>query len=158
MPGTALDLGCGTGAQARYLAERGWHVTAVDYLAEVVARAARQDPAGRVTWRTADVTDPCQVDPAGRLAGLVDLILDNGCLHGIGEAGRPGWARTVVRVAAPEAILLVRAADRRSGACRHAPGPAGISRDELVALLSPKWRADPCAEPGWYRFRYQRPT
>ncbi len=29
-PGRALDLACGHGRNARYLAEQGWHVTAVD--------------------------------------------------------------------------------------------------------------------------------
>ena len=29
-PGTALDLACGPGRNALYLAERGWRVTAVD--------------------------------------------------------------------------------------------------------------------------------
>jgi trans-aconitate methyltransferase len=33
-PGIAVDLGCGTGRQARYLASRGWSVAAVDYLTE----------------------------------------------------------------------------------------------------------------------------
>jgi len=30
VPGVALDLACGPGRNARYLAERGWRVTAVD--------------------------------------------------------------------------------------------------------------------------------
>ena len=29
-PSTALDVGCGEGADAVWLAERGWHVTALD--------------------------------------------------------------------------------------------------------------------------------
>lgn len=92
-PGIAVDLGCGTGTQARYLAGLGWSVTAVDYLAEPITLARRRDPAGVVSWLVADATRADQVDPAGSLAGRVGLLLDNGCLHGIPDAGRPGWAR-----------------------------------------------------------------
>ncbi len=46
--GTALDLGCGEGSDAPWLATRGWRVTAVDVsataLARAVARAARPGP------------------------------------------------------------------------------------------------------------------
>ena len=40
VPGTALDAGCGEGAEAIWLASRGWHVTAADIAAEALARAA----------------------------------------------------------------------------------------------------------------------
>ena len=46
--------------------------------------------AGRVTWRVADVTDVSTVDPDEELTGTVALVLDNGCLHGLGAAQRPG--------------------------------------------------------------------
>jgi SAM-dependent methyltransferase len=39
-PGRALDLGCGEGADAVWLARRGWHVTAVDISGVALARAA----------------------------------------------------------------------------------------------------------------------
>ena len=68
-PGIAVDLGCGTGHQARYLASRGWSVTAVDYLTEVIVAARSRDLDGTVTWSVADVTDPAAVDPGGRLSG-----------------------------------------------------------------------------------------
>ena len=43
-PGRALDAGCGTGIFSRELARRGWHVTAIDASAEMIAaaRAARE--------------------------------------------------------------------------------------------------------------------
>jgi len=55
--GRALDLACGQGRNAVWLAERGWDVTAVDY-AEVAISHARQLAAARgvrVEWIEADV-------------------------------------------------------------------------------------------------------
>lgn len=40
-PGRALDLACGEGRHAIWLAERGWRVTGVDFAAVALARAAR---------------------------------------------------------------------------------------------------------------------
>ncbi|MFD9947298.1 class I SAM-dependent methyltransferase [Nonomuraea sp. NPDC059023] len=40
-PGAALDLGCGAGGDALWLARRGWHVTAADISAVAVERLAR---------------------------------------------------------------------------------------------------------------------
>lgn len=39
-PGTALDLGCGEGGDAIWLAQQGWRVTAVDISATALRRAA----------------------------------------------------------------------------------------------------------------------
>jgi SAM-dependent methyltransferase len=41
-PGTALDAGCGSGAEAIWLASHGWHVTAADISSEALARAAER--------------------------------------------------------------------------------------------------------------------
>jgi SAM-dependent methyltransferase len=40
IPGTAIDLGCGEGADAVWLAQRGWDVTAVDVSSVALERAA----------------------------------------------------------------------------------------------------------------------
>ncbi|MBN0043242.1 class I SAM-dependent methyltransferase [Streptomyces actuosus] len=90
--GIAVDLGCGSSVQARYLAARGWAVTAVDSApaAPAVARGGGEQQRPRpVEWRVAEVTEHRQVDPHGRLAGTVTLLLDNGCLHGVPAARRP---------------------------------------------------------------------
>jgi SAM-dependent methyltransferase len=55
-PGRALDVGCGEGADAIWLAERGWTVTAID-ISDVAIRRAREDshPAGTsVEWICGD--------------------------------------------------------------------------------------------------------
>ncbi|WP_143263151.1 class I SAM-dependent methyltransferase, partial [Amycolatopsis pretoriensis] len=51
-PGTALDAGCGRGAEAGWLAARGWAVTAVDISVEAFTQAA----ANTVAWVRADLT------------------------------------------------------------------------------------------------------
>ncbi|MEO5663325.1 MAG: class I SAM-dependent methyltransferase [Nocardioides sp.] len=40
-PGTALDVGCGEGADAIWLVERGWRVTGIDVSAKALSRATR---------------------------------------------------------------------------------------------------------------------
>ena len=147
-PGIAVDLGCGTGHQARYLASRGWSVTAVDYLTEVIATARSRDLDGTVTWWVADVTDLAAVDPGSRLSGTVTLVLDNGCLHGITGRRRGGWARTVGALAAPGCVLLIRAARRG----HRGAGPRGIEPTELASLLGDGWLTTPVPAPGWHRY------
>lgn len=59
-PARALDAGCGTGAEAVWLASRGWQVTGADISATALATAeARAQDAGvadRVDWVEADLT------------------------------------------------------------------------------------------------------
>lgn len=68
-PGAALDVGCGEGADAIWLAARGWKVTGIDVSTVALDRAARRaaeagaEIADRTTWQQADVMswDPAPV-------------------------------------------------------------------------------------------------
>ncbi|WP_431883596.1 class I SAM-dependent methyltransferase [Micromonospora gifhornensis] len=59
-PGTALDAGCGAGAEAIWLASQGWQVTAADISSEALTRAAERAAASgvseRLTWIEADLS------------------------------------------------------------------------------------------------------
>jgi thioredoxin reductase/SAM-dependent methyltransferase len=60
-PGRALDVGAGEGADATWLAEQGWHVTAVDVSSTALERGRRQAEsqgaiAERIEWWQRDVT------------------------------------------------------------------------------------------------------
>lgn len=60
LPGTALEAGCGAGAEAIWLAGRGWQVTGADIASAALDRAAdRAADAGvaqRVQWVQADLS------------------------------------------------------------------------------------------------------
>ncbi|HHU10766.1 MAG TPA: class I SAM-dependent methyltransferase [Intrasporangiaceae bacterium] len=59
-PGTAVDLGAGEGRHAIWLADRGWHVSAVDFAEAGLERGWREaEERGlteRIDWIAADVT------------------------------------------------------------------------------------------------------
>jgi SAM-dependent methyltransferase len=57
-PGTALDVGCGEGADVIWLARQGWRVTGADFSANGLVRAARHAEQAGV----GDRTDWWQVD------------------------------------------------------------------------------------------------
>ncbi|MEV4128410.1 class I SAM-dependent methyltransferase [Nocardia sp. NPDC049707] len=70
-PGTALDLGCGEGADAVWLAGRGWRVTAVDVSVTALRRAAAHaDEAGLGEHITFAEHDLAQSFPEG----MFDLV------------------------------------------------------------------------------------
>jgi ubiquinone/menaquinone biosynthesis C-methylase UbiE len=104
-PGRALDIGCGTGDSSIYLAQHGWRVIGVDYVSKPLAKARAKAEANRVSvdFVEADVT---RLSATGIGAGF-DLVVDNGCLHGMSGEDRDAYVREVTAVAAPEARLLI---------------------------------------------------
>lgn len=70
-PGRALDVACGEGRNALWLAARGWDVVGIDF-SDVAIDKARRIGGHRgveVDWRVGDVTD------AGAVDGTFDLVL-----------------------------------------------------------------------------------
>ncbi|UFS59026.1 class I SAM-dependent methyltransferase [Subtercola endophyticus] len=109
-PTTALDLGCGEGADAIWLAEQGWHVTAVDISTTALdrgrARAAVVGVADRIDWQQHDLSatfasgsfglvsaqflqSPVQLDRERILQNAVAAVAPNGCLVVVGHAEFP---------------------------------------------------------------------
>lgn len=129
-PGRALDVGCGTGTQATYLASRGWRVSALDVVERPLRRArARAAAAGvEVQWLRADVTQP---GTAGPEPGFT-LIHDRGCYHGLRDGQRAAYAAAITRLASPGATLLVMAFARN----RVPAGPSGADPEEIAARFA----------------------
>ncbi|WP_280234890.1 class I SAM-dependent methyltransferase [Nocardia cyriacigeorgica] len=99
-PGQALDVGCGEGADARWLAEQGWQVTAVDVSQVALERAAATNR--EVSWSHADLTTtpppadsfdlvsahyfPIELEPEhATVRGLIDAVAPGGTLLVVGH-------------------------------------------------------------------------
>ena len=126
--GRALDIGCGTGTQAMYLARHGWRVTAIDAVERPLQRARARARAGGVTtveWIKADVAS---LGGLGLEPGFT-LVFDRGCFHGLGDEQRAAYAAGATALAAPRANLLMMA----FAPSRMLGAPAGVDQTEIVA-------------------------
>ena len=130
VPGRALDLGCGTGTHAIYLAQRGWTVLGVDFSPKAIAIA--REKANRVgvniDFQVADVS---RLDV---LSGPFDFALDVGCFHGLDAAGQARYATQLMRLMRPGGKFMLWAFDR--------PAPFedyGILPEAVEQLFTPQF-------------------
>jgi SAM-dependent methyltransferase len=112
-PGRALDLGCGEGGDACWLAERGWTVVAVDISDTALQRAAADADArglgDRIEFAQHDLSDgfpdgtfdlisaqflhsTIPLDRPRILKNAADAVRPNGLLLIVDHAGPPPWA------------------------------------------------------------------
>ena len=96
-PGRAIDLGCGHGRNAVYLAKQGFHVEGLDVSATALqwARDRAAEAGVDVRWRNESVFD------AQLAAGSYALVHDSGCFHHIAPHRREQYVDLVVHALQP---------------------------------------------------------
>jgi len=129
-PGSALDLGCGEGADAVWLAVRGWHVTAVDFARPALARGrAAADAHGvaeRITWIEADLLS-WQPPPA-----TYDLV-NVQYLHLRDDDREVALLRRAAEAVAPDGRLLIAGHEQFPAHAENAP--AGVVLRTAAEIL-----------------------
>lgn len=133
--GDVLDVGCGTGTLARYLAARGYHVTGVDVSERAIDRARE---ASRGDERDLDVTyrvgDVLELD--GDL-GPFGTVVDSGAFHVFEPERRREYAEAVASVLELGGRLFVH------GFGDGAPtdwGPVPFTEADVAESFDDGWR------------------
>jgi SAM-dependent methyltransferase len=148
--GRALDLGCGTGTNAIFLAQHGWQVTAVDFVGRAM-NTARQKA------RKAGVPVDFHRDDVTRLEGIYgpsDLVLDIGCFHSLALAEKSIYMQNLEKMLAPGGIFLLYAFIGNAENTKYGLSPVDLDRLEtrlsLIERVDGMDREHPSA---WFTFR-----
>ena len=149
-PGAALDVGAGEGADAIWLAGRGWRVTAVDLSGVALERAAAHaaqagaEIAGRIDWLHADLLS-WDLGPA-----RYDLVSAQ-YMH-LPAASRQALFRRLAMATAPGGSLLIvghHPSDLQTTMPRPPMPELFYTGDDIAGLLDPgDWDIVTNAFPG----------
>jgi cyclopropane fatty-acyl-phospholipid synthase-like methyltransferase len=130
--GSVLDVGCGTGEHALYLAERGHDVLGVDLSPRAIelARAKARERGLGAEFR---VWDSLRVDELGRTS---DTAIDIGMFHTLGDEERPIYAEALRRALVPGGRCFLLCWSERNPWGR---GPRRVTQMELLGTFERGW-------------------
>ena len=107
-----LDVGCGSGNEAIFLAQCGYNVTGIDFskkALEIADKKAKTDKL-EIKWMPEDVTD------INLMSNSFDFINDRGCFHHINENERQQYADEMCRLLKAGGRLLIRGSRNQDSA------------------------------------------
>ncbi|MCM2371935.1 class I SAM-dependent methyltransferase [Rhodopirellula sp. ICT_H3.1] len=131
--GSILDVGCGTGENALFFAERGHTVTGVDFLAGPIETAQRKN-----SERGCDVT--FKQHDALKLSQLnekFDNVLDSGLLHSFSNDDLQQYVAGLAAVTHPGSKLFVLCFSELEPGSK---GPRRLSETAIRELFADNWK------------------
>jgi len=133
--GAALEIGCGTGTNAVYLAQQGFDVTAIDVSPLAIEQAEAKARTAQVSVRFI-----CGDIATLELDGAFEFLFDRGCYHCVRRAGLlPQYLRAVARFmqAGSQWLVLCGNADDTAPG-----GPPKLTAAQVVADFEPLCRIE----------------
>jgi SAM-dependent methyltransferase len=113
VPGRAIDLGCGAGVEAIYLARQGFEVIGVDFSPTAIRRASRTAEEARVPVRFLIDDLTC----LQHIHGCFDLLTDFGVLNDMNPDNREQYVQNMLPLThSGSCFLLMGFENRLSGA------------------------------------------
>jgi len=130
--GYALDIGCGTGTNAIYLAQHGFETVGVDiaHLAVWRARCKARQVGAAVAFYVGDILK-LGTTTWSVLSSPIDLALDIGCLHSLGSLHLQPYSTMLRRVLQTGGYYLLYAWGQREWSGRT----VGVAPEEVIAIL-----------------------
>lgn len=128
--GDVLDIGCGLGDNAIYLARNGHRVTGLDISPTVLITAERRAKDAGVDVRFA-VANSTRLDG---YTSAFDTVIDSGMFHCLDSDGKRSYAAAVHRATRSGATLLLSCFSDANPADEQWPRPA-VAEQTLYAVL-----------------------
>lgn len=130
--GAVLDVGCGKGDNALFLAERGYGVLGIDAVPEVID-IAREKAVDRGVVVSFVVGDSVHLHTIER---LFDTVIDSGFFHTLSDAERPIYTKNLYNVLKPGGTYFMLAfSELEPGGY----GPRRITQHEIREAFSSGW-------------------
>ena len=132
-----LDVGCGAGDNAVYIAQRGFSVTGIDVSAAAIATAERKARKLDVTVRFIELN----AFKLGTLARKFDTVIDYGLFHHFDGESRVRYVRALRGACASQGQLLLQCFSDQGGRARRF-APRHVSQDEIRASFAEGWQIE----------------
>jgi cyclopropane fatty-acyl-phospholipid synthase-like methyltransferase len=134
--GKVLDIGCGTGTNVLYLAEKGFDASGVD-ISKVAIRKAFAKARKRGLRCNFYLLDFTETPAISKTISTFDILLDAGCFHSLSSQDRDLYADSLELVSHPSSLFLLWCFLRGS---RWGYGPPGVDDYEVDRRLSHRFR------------------
>ena len=130
-----LDVGCGTGENALYLAQRGHRVIGIDGARKAIARA-KEKATARGLRADFLVWDALKLPGLGR---RFDTVIDSGLFHVFADEERGSFVKGLAEVLKPGGgYFMLCFSDKEPGSW----GPRRIKKEEIQQAFGKGWMID----------------